>query len=225
MPVHSRAPLAPTRSLVASLVALTLAGCGGEASRAVQDAKNVAAVATSGGAITEAVDEATKFREERRAKGDTLPMTYQALQAMLMAPDGYTPEGGPEGASQAMAGFAMSQAKQRYVKGAAADGTVPTVEVEIVDFGASDLGYTTLAMPMMMNLSREDDQERMRTITLGPAHTWASEQYGKQDHRTRITAVTRYRYVVTVTAESQGSDQSAAITKFAEQLVRKFDGK
>jgi hypothetical protein len=219
-----RQPVALSR-LVTLGLALPLIACGKEAKQAAENASNVASVVAASGKMAEATDEATKFQEARKAKGDTVPMDYKALQAMLVVPDGYTADGGPEGSSTAMAGFAMSEAKQKYVGPAGADGTTPRIDVDIIDFGGSQMGYSMLAMPMMMNLSQEDDKRRMRTVKLGPEYTWASEEYDKQDHSSKVTAVTRYRYVVTVNAQSQTSDQSAAVTKFTEQVVKKFDGK
>jgi hypothetical protein len=227
MPADTSDRRSTVRSRMMTVVfSLLIAACGNEAKQAAESVSAAASVVSASGKMADAVDEAKRFQDERRQKGDTMPMEYKLLQGMLPpAPDGYTADGGPEGSSTAMAGFAMSEAKQRYVGKARSDGTKPRMEVSIVDFGGSEMGYSMLAMPMMMNISREDDRERMRTVKLGPEHTWASEQYDKQSHEAKLTAVTRYRYVLTVTASEQTGDESAAVTKLTEQLARKFEGK
>jgi hypothetical protein len=98
------------------------------------------------------------------------------------------------------------------------------IELSIVDFGGSDIGYQTLALPMLSTVSREDEQQRIRTRKLQPANTWASEQYFKAEHSMKITAITRFRYVITLTSQGQDADPSAMMTDFTELIARQFEG-
>lgn len=220
-------------------VFVLLLGCGGEsgssgsgesvtaqAANAVNAAKAVGQMAGMGSRLEASSEEAAKFQAERRARGDTVAMSYTALQAMLPdAPAGYTKDGEPDASSQSMSGFSMTEATQRYKGEAAADGSAPRITVKLVDFGGTEGAYALMAMPMMLDMKQEDARRRTGSVTLGPAHTWAMEEFDKRDNDVTVTAVTRYRYLVTVKASRQSGDNSAMVRSFTEQVVRRFDGK
>ena len=184
------------------------------------------AAAVASGSMEKSVDEAAKFQADRRARGDTVAMPYAELQKLL--PEsiaGYSKAEEPAGSSQSMGAFSMSDAEQRYTAGPGADGIEPMIDVKIVDFGGTEGAYGMFALPMMMNIQREDAHSRMRTLTLGPKYTWASEDFNKDSKDARITAITRYRYAITVEANNQHDDQSEMIKKIVEQIVREFENK
>ena len=227
----------PTRRtvLAAGLVAtgLLATACGDKADKEPEEPKEVSnameaigALATAGSKMEQAANDAAKFQTDRRARGDTISMSYTELQKYLPdAPSGYTKAEEPGGSSQSIGTFSMSEAEQKYVGQPDAAGNTPTIEVKLVDFGGTEGAYGMFAMPMMMNIKQEDARHRMGTIALGPEHTWASEEFNKVNKDAKVTAITRYRYMITVEAENQTEDQSDMVRKFTEQLVRRFEGK
>jgi len=210
-------------TVVAGLVFL---GCGEKAQEARNAMDAVEQLARASTDIAEGQDEAEQFYQERREKGDTLAMGYADLQGFLPSPpSGYEPAGEPEGFSQSMGGFSMSQAEQTFTKPADAEGNAPSIQVTLIDFGGSEIGYGMMALPMMMNMSQEDAHHRMRTLTMDTPHTWASEEYNKDSKDAKVTAVTRYRYVITVEASNQTEDQSQWLKDLVEDIAKKFEGK
>jgi len=208
------------------LVIVAVAGCGEKVQEARNTMNAVEEVTKAASKVEESKDEAAKFQAERRSKGDTVAMPYAELQKYLPAPpSGYAPKEEPSGSSQNMTGFSMSQAEQTFVKPAGADGSAPSFHVTIVDFGGTEMAYGLMALPMMMNISREDAHQRMTTLTMETPHTWASEDFNKDNKNAKVTAVTRYRYMITVEARDQADDQTAMAKAMVEEIAKKFEGK
>lgn len=226
---------APRRVFAAGLVVAGLlsSACGDKAEKESEEQKEVSnameamgALASAGSKMEQAANDAAKFQEDRRARGDTISMSYTELQKYLPdAPSGYTKAEEPGGSSQSIGAFSMSEAEQKYVGPPDANGNAATIRVKLVDFGGTESAYGMFALPMMMNIKQEDARRRMGTIALGPEHTWASEEFNKVNKDAKITAITRYRYVITVEAENQTEDQSDMVRRFTEQVVRRFEGK
>ena len=86
-------------------------------------------------------------------------------------------------------------------------------------------GYGMMALPMMMNISQEDAHHRMRTLAMDTPYTWASEEYDKDNKDAKLTAVTRYRYLITAEASNQTEDQSQWLKDLVEEIAKKFAGK
>lgn len=202
-----------------------LAACGDKAREAGNAVNALAQVTNAATSIQESQQEAEKFYKERVAKGDTVAMPYPELQNFFpSAPDGYTP-GARSGSSQSMGVFSMTEVEQAYNAPAGADGNAPSIHVTIVDFGGSQAGFGMLAAPMMMTYSQEDEHSRTRTIKMDVPYTWGSEEYNKDSKTAKVTALTRYRYVITVEARNQTDDQTAMAKNLAEDIAKKFDGK
>ena len=205
---------------------LALFGCGEKAQEARDAIDAAQQVARASSGIAEGQAEAERFYQERREQGDTVAMGYAELQTFLPSPPrGYEPAGEPEGFSQSMGSFSMSQAEQTFTKPADADGNAPSLQVTLVDFGGSEAGYGVMALPMMMNMSQEDAHHRMRTLTMDTQYTWGSEEYDKDSKDAKVTAVTRYRYLITAEASNQTEDQSQWLKDLVEDIARKFAGK
>ena len=211
---------------LAVVAGVMLLGCSqkaDDAKNALSAIKAAAEVASNAGA---AQNEAEKFYNERKAKGDTLAMPYADLQKFLpSAPDGYKAAEEPGGSSQSMGGFSMSQAEQTFNAPAGADGNTPNIKVTIVDLGGTQAAYGMMALPMMMDLSQEDAHHRMKTHKMDAAYSWASEEYDKDSKDAKTSIVTRYRYMVTVEARNQSADQTAMVRSLAEDIAKKFEGK
>jgi len=217
---------------VACLIAcgVIVTACGDKKEEKPQDVSNpieaMGQLAKAGSKLEDAANDAAKFQQDRRARGDTVAMSYTALQAFLPdAPSGYTKAEEPSGSSQTIGTFSMTEAEQEYVGATDAEGNALRIRVKLADFGGTEGAYGMFALPMMMNISQEDAHHRMRTITLGPEHTWGSEEFDKDNKNSKVTAVTRYRYLITVEAENQRDDQTEMLRKFAERIVRRFEGK
>jgi len=233
--LHSRITSRAGTTLVCA-VAIALSACG-EKSKAPPPEEGVpqaaanaldamGQLAKAGSKMGDAANDAAKFQAERRARGDTVAMTYTELQAYLPdAPRGYKKAEEPGGSSQSVGALSMTEAEQQYVGPADAEGKMPMVHVKLVDFGGTEGAYAMFAMPMMMNITQEDAHRRMGTFSLGPKDTWASEELNKDTKDFWVTAITRYRYVITVRAEQQSSEQSEMVRDMALRLVKRFDGK
>jgi hypothetical protein len=213
--------------VIALAAGALLAGCGEK----MQEAKNVMEMAESmqdaAKNIEEGQDEATKFYKERQEKGDTLAMPYAELQKMLpTSVDGYTPAEAPGGSSQNMGGFSMSTAEQTFTGTAGADGNAPSIHVTLVDYGGTQAGSAMMGAPMMMmNVSSDDAHQRSGTLKLDVPYTWAAENYNKDSKQASVTAITRYRYMITVEARNQSEDKSEMVKTLAADIAKKFEGK
>jgi hypothetical protein len=215
-----------SKRLLAATLGAALIGCGEKAQEMKNAANALEAVADMATNAEATQNEAEKFYAERQAKGDTVAMNYAELQKLLPeAPSGYTASGEPGGSSQSMGGWSMAQAEQTYSQPAGADGNTPSIKVSLMDFGGTQAAYGMMALPMMMNLSQEDAHRRFNTIKLGPEFTSASEEYNKDNKDVTVTAMTRYRYMITVEARNQSSDQSDLVKGLAEEIAKKFAGK
>jgi len=225
-----------TRLASVSVLTMLLLGCGGEKSadadadegstQATNALQAMGQAATMGAKIQKSTEDAAKFQADRKARGDTVVLSYTELQAYLpKAPDGYRTSEEPGGSMQSMGSFSMSDASQTYVGAATADGTPPTIRVKIADFGGTEGAYGMLAMPMMLDMRQEDAHRRSGTVKLTPAYTWATEEFNKDSKDIKLTSVTRFRYLITVEAESQRDDQTAMVKTLTEAIVRRFEDK
>jgi hypothetical protein len=213
-----------TRAAIAVALSISLAACGKKA----DDVKNAisAVQAVASGKVEEGLKDAEKLQQERVAKGDTLAMPYADLKNFLPTDvSGYTASGSPEGSSQNMAGFSMSQTRQRWTGPAGADGSTPEVEVSLVDLGGTQQGYAMMAAPLMMGFSQEDDHHKAGSVKVDLPYTAGWEEFNKDSKDAKFTAVTRYRYMITVEARNQTEDQSKMVRSIAEEIAKKFEGK
>jgi hypothetical protein len=215
------------RSMIAAALVLAVAGCGKKKVDETQDAIGaMAAVAAAGSKLEEGAAEAARFQKERVAKGDTVAMPYAELQKFLPASiGGYQPREEPSGSQQAMAGFSMSQTERTWTKDTAAQGVSPEIHVSLVDFGGTQQGYAMLAAPMMMGFSQEDAHRRVGSTKIDVPNTGAWEEFDKDSKDTKLTAIARYRFVITIEARNHGADQSAMVKRLAEEIATKFEGK
>lgn len=214
------------RSMVAVTVALVVVGCGKKADDAQNAVSAMAAAATAAPKLEAGLKEAEQFQKDRAAKGDTVAMPYVELQKQLPTSiSGYTAREAPSGSQQTMAGFSMSQAEQTWVKEADAQGMTPEIQVTVIDFGGTQQGYAMMAAPMMMGFSQEDAHHRVGSTKVDVPYTGGWEEFDKDTKNAKITAITRYRFVIAVEARNSGEDQSAMVKKLAEEIAKKFEGR
>ena len=214
------------RPTVVVAVALVVAGCGKKADEAQDAMSAVAAAAGAAPKLEAGMKEAEQFQKDRVAKGDTVAMPYTEIQKFLPASiDGFTARGEPEGSQQAMGGFSMSQAEQTWVKDPTAQGSPPEIHVTVIDFGGTQQGYAMMAAPMMMGFSQEDARRRVGSVKMGVPYTGGWEEFDKESKDAKITAITRYRYVITVESRNGAEDPAALVKRVAEAIATKFEGK
>lgn len=214
------------RSIIAGLTMLAATGCGKKHDNAVDAMTAMATAATAAPKIEQGMKEAEQFQKDRIARGDTLAMPYAELQKFLPSSvSGYTAREEPAGSQQAMPGFSMSQASQTWVATPNPTGMAPEVEVTVVDFGGTQQGYAMMAAPMLMGFSQEDAHRRVGAISIDVPNTGAWQEFDKDSKDAKVTAVARYRFLITVDARNKGEDQSALAKELASEIARKFDGK
>ena len=214
------------RLAVVVTVASMVVGCGRKADEASDAASAVAAAVGAAPKLEAAAQEAEQFQKDRVAKGDTVAMPYVELQKQLPASiDGYTAKEAPGGSQQSMGGFSMSQAEQTWVKAPNAEGTTPEIHITVVDFGGTQQGYAMMAAPMLMGFSQEDTHRRVGSVKVDLPYTGGWEEFDKDTKNAKFTAITRYRFAVTVEARNSGEDQSAMVKQLAGEIAKKFEGK
>lgn len=214
------------RSVVAVILALMVVGCGKKADETQNALNAVAQVAGASGRLEKGAKEAEQFQKDRVARGDTVAMPYADLQKFLPSSiNGYTAKEAPAGSSQSVTGFSMSQAEQTWVGTVGPDGTTPEIQITVVDFGGTQQGYAMMAAPLMMGFSQEDAHRRVGSTKVDVPYTGGWEEFDKDSKNAKITAITRYRFVITVEARNKGEDQSAMVKSLAEEIAKKFDGK
>lgn len=137
-PLFRRAPLTSSYcNLVLAHRAVGAAGliagglwpsaCGGTNAEQPHPATNaleaIGQVATAGSTMEQAANDAARFQQDRRARGEAVFLSYEALQTFHRdAPSGYTKAEEPSGSGQTMGTFSMTKTEQKYVASANADG-------------------------------------------------------------------------------------------------------
>jgi len=158
-----------------------------------------------------ATEEAEKRRAERKAKGDTLAMNYKDLQQYLPAVPGYEKNGDPEGESMSMPGFgSFSKAEQGYKSGD------KTIDVELLDYNQSALGFTTASAMFTMNIQMENDAEKSGSFDTGMKLVKGYEQVFKKDNNATVTYAIADRFLLTI--KSQGSNDVELLKNIAKSM-------
>src|SRR5687768_17320566 len=123
-------------------------GCG-EIQEAREQAEAISQLAEGVEKMAESQDEAQKFMEERKLKGDTVAMSSDELKAFLpTAIDGYKPKAEPSVARSDMGGFSFSTAEQEWVALSSADTNNPAlIKISLTDWGGSEGGYAIMGAP------------------------------------------------------------------------------
>jgi hypothetical protein len=171
----------------------------------ISDLKN------AGEQVADAIDEAQKKREERKAKGDTLAINYKELQKYLPAPSGYEKDGEPSGESVNMIGLgSWSKAEQRYKSGE------KEVNVELMDYNQSELGYTAAAGMFGMSIQVENDREKSGTFETGINGVKGYEQVYKTEKRAELTYTIANRFILTL--RMNGSNDVEELKSIAKSM-------
>lgn len=154
-----------------------------EAANAAEGLKNYA----------EGLKESTNKMQERRAKGDTLSMSYAELQKLLPTNlSGFSKEGDPKGESINMGGMSYSTASQVYKNGDA------EITVNIMDYNASYVAFGAATAMFSTGFSVDNDQEHLGAVDLGISGVKGWEDVKKKEKRSTIMAGINDRFLVSV---------------------------
>lgn len=165
----------------------------------------------AGEQMKDAMDEAEKRRKERRERGDTLAMNYKDLQKYLPEINGYTKKGNPGGESMSMAGFgSFSKADQDY------ENAEKRIEVELMDYNQSALGFTAATGMFGMNIQMENDQEKSGTFETGMNAVKGYERISKNENEADVTYAIADRFLLTI--KSRGSNDVEVLKNIAKGM-------
>jgi hypothetical protein len=210
--------------IVAIALSVACIACGEKAKQAKDSVNALQGLAKSAESMAASSNEAQKFMDERRAKGDTVAMPYKDLQAFLPGSvSGYATDGGPTGQTMNMGAFSMTTIDQKYQSGAEPD--VKRLHVTIADYSGSQAGYAMMAPYMAMTMSSEDDHHRTGTMKVDVPYTFGIEEFNKDTKEAKVMFGTRYRYFITVEASGQKGDESKMVAEIATDIAKKLAGK
>lgn len=217
-----RRVIRPLGSSLALVVCAALTGCGDDRPGADSNGSASAAVVTNMDSVAAS---ARRLEANRQARGDTVALDVSSLQAMLpAAPDGYEADGDPAGIASKAGGFGVTEVRQKYVGVPMPNVVRPRIEVAIADLGSSQIGVSMIAERMLAAAPVETAEQRVRTRKISIPYTWLSEEYYPQSHTAKLTAVTRFRYIITVTAQLQQGDPTAKLADMVAQIATSFSG-
>ncbi len=207
---------------IAILACVSLAACGDDRPGANNDGSTPAADVTNMDSVAAS---ARRLEANRQMRGDTVAMDRSSLQVMLpAAPDGYEPDGAPTGTASRAGGFVVTEVRQKYLGIAVPNVVRPRIEVTIADLGSSQIGVSMIAERMLASAPVESAEQRVRTRKISIPYTWLSEEYYPQSRTAKLTAVTRFRYIITVTAQLQQADPTAMLAEMVAQIATSFNG-
>ena len=212
----------PLNRGIALVVCASLTACGDDRPGADNASSASAAIVTNMDSVAAS---ARRLEANRQTRGDTVAMDVSSLQAMLpTAPDGYEADGAPAGIASKAGGFGVTEVRQKYVGVPLPNVVRPRIEVAIADLGSSQIGVSMIAERMVAAAPAETPEQRVRTRRLSIPYTWLSEEYYPQSHTAKLTAVTRFRYIITVTAQLQQGDPTAQLADLVAQIATSFSG-
>ncbi len=190
--------------ITAVVLCFTLLSCGEKAKEMQQAAEALKNISQNSDQIQKTTDEINKLQEERKAKGDTLAMPYKDLEQYLPASiSGYKADD-PSGESTNMAGFSYSKASRHY-QNDAGNG----VDVEIIDYNQTANLYAGVTALWALGLSVDNDEQSSKGFTPGPQYCAGYEVYHKKDKRSELTYALGGRFIMTIKADNQNSNDFA----------------
>jgi len=192
-----------------------LISCGSDKKGTVIESKDgkvrVENMKEAGEQMEKAVNDAEKRRADRIKRGDTLAMNYKELQAYLPEISGYTKKGKAGGETVSMPGLgSFSTAEQEYESGD------KEIEIQIMDYNQSVMGYSTATAMFGMNIQVENDQEKSGTFDTGIEGVRGYEQVSKTEQRAELMYAIADRFFLTI--KSNGSNDADALKRIAKSM-------
>ena len=188
--------------LLAALLTLPLAACGGDADAMDGEIEDTGEPGVLGrmGELKNAVEQI----EEAASRPPAEPVNFRLLRDLLPASVAGMAQTEVEGATEGAMGFSVSQAQARYAP-AEGDGSF---EIHVMDYGAvpsagmMGLGWT------MADVDRETSDGYEKTITLGGHRGY--RQYDTAARDGELSLFVAERFLVTVSGSDVGDDQIEA---------------
>ena len=192
-----------------------LISCGSDKKSTVIESKDgkvrVENLKEAGEQMEKAVNDAEKRRADRIKRGDTLAMNYKELQAYLPEISGYTKKGKAGGETVSMPGLgSFSNAEQEYENGD------KEIEIQIMDYNQSVMGYSTATAMFGMNIQVENDQEKSGSFDTGIEGVRGYEQVSKTEQRAELMYAIADRFFLTI--KSNGSNDAEALKRIAKSM-------
>ena len=191
---------------------ILIAACGGGDKVVVKDGEvSVTDLPKVAEKMSEGVKDAQDRWAARKAKGDTLAMPYKDLEAYLPEVSGYTKDGGPKGSQVNMPGTGgWSEVEQRYVNGE------KNVDIKIMDYNASQMGFMGVTAMYKMGFSSEDDTKKEGTVDIGMKDVAAFETVYKTEQRTKLTLIVADRFYIEL--ENDGTNDPEFLRSVAKNM-------
>lgn len=143
----------------------------------------------------------------RKAKGDTLAVHFEKLQAYLPSSiSGYTPEK-PYGQSVNMGGFSFSEASRKFVK-KNSDGSEDYIEVKLVDYNQAYEIYSGLTIWISSGMSVENSDGYERGFKPGPEYVYGWEKYSKGNKNAEIFMAIGFRFLLSIESNNQNDTET-----------------
>lgn len=181
---------------------LMLAACGGEMKEAAEGLNNLKNIAESAGDVQKNVDAAQKKQQERRAKGDTLALSYEELGKLLVDVSGTTAEE-PTGESVGSVMGSWSMARRTYTKGS------QSFEVVITDYNASSVAFAGATAIFAINMSSDNPEKKSATFRTDDPTVNGFAEYYKKENRATILWGIGSRFILNLTAKGVSSAEEA----------------
>ncbi len=189
---------------------LLLAGsCGGNKKPGVLDA------VTNAKDLSDKVADAQKSSQskwdERKAKGDTMAMSYTDLEGYLPDISGYTKNGSPKGSQMNMPGMgSFSTAEQEYTNGD------KNIKVSIVDYNAAYQAFVGATAVFKMGYSMEDDSKKQGSVDLGVKDVVAYQTIYKTNPQGDLALIAGDRFLIEI--NSHGSNDADLLSSIAKGM-------
>jgi hypothetical protein len=179
---------------------ISISACG-EKSKDIDDIKNAINIVKNAPEAAKkaesTLDKAQKVWEQRRAKGDTIPINFRELQKFL--PDelaGYTAKE-PKGETMNMRGISYSEASRRYER-MSDDGKQEFITMSILDYNAAVSMFTAAAAWWSSGYSLENADGFAKSFDPGIDNCYGYEEYNSKRKEAKITLALAYRYIFTI---------------------------
>ncbi|OWY26216.1 hypothetical protein C7N43_37670 [Sphingobacteriales bacterium UPWRP_1] len=148
--------------------------------------------------IQKAVEEGNKRMEERRAKGDTLPIHFDKLKDFLPKEvKNFTPDGQPEGQTVGAQGMSFSMTQQRYTSGE------DELTIIINDYNGVPSLFTMATAMIKANVTFENNDQFIKSLNLGIPDVGAMETYNKSQKEASLLLGIGDRFLVKIEAKNQ----------------------
>lgn len=194
------------------IVCTFLISCGEQVRQTQEMVKSISSLSQNATKAESISNRFAKRQQERRAKGDTLPLHYEKLLEFLPTTiAGYQSVGEPEGSTNTMAQFSMSQAKRTYRNN---EGSKLTIE--LIDDNNNAAAYSVATMMFLVPIRTDNPEEFSQCFDPGLPDSGGWESYKKKSGTAQVLYAIGGRFLLSIKATKQsGTD---IVKRIAQQL-------